>query len=72
MTEVTLFQLLSSRETRATKQKELLKIYGLPVISFTMNTDILNSGEYVLFFLPVLPIKKYAPPKVSNFWGAYH
>lgn len=37
MSEVTLSQILLSRETRAKKQKELLKTYGLPLISFTMN-----------------------------------
>ena len=37
LSEVTLSQILLSRETRAKKQKELLKTYGIPVISFTMN-----------------------------------
>lgn len=37
MSEVTLTQILLARETRAKRQKELLKTYGLPVISFTMN-----------------------------------
>ncbi len=37
MSEVTLEQVLLSREKRVIRQKELLKTYGLPVISFTMN-----------------------------------
>lgn len=37
LSEVSLTQILFSREARAKKQKELLKTYSLPVISFTMN-----------------------------------
>ena len=37
MPEVTLEQILASREARAKKQSELLKNYNLPVVSFTMN-----------------------------------
>lgn len=37
MAEVTLLQVLESRDNRAKKQQELLKVYNLPIISFTMN-----------------------------------
>lgn len=37
MTEVTLVQILESRENRAKKQKDILSRFGYPLISFTMN-----------------------------------
>lgn len=35
--EVTLMDILNARETRAARQKELLRTYGKPLICFTMN-----------------------------------
>ena len=37
MTEVTLIEVLISREKRAEKQKNILQKFGYPIISFTMN-----------------------------------
>lgn len=37
MTEVTLIQILNSREERVTKQKNIIAKFGYPVVSFTMN-----------------------------------
>lgn len=37
MGEVTLLEMLAAREERAKKQSELLKEFGCPIISFTMN-----------------------------------
>ena len=37
MTEVTLIQILTSREERVIKQKNILDKFGYPIISFTMN-----------------------------------
>lgn len=37
MTEVTLAEILQSREDRVRKQQELLQEYSCPLICFTMN-----------------------------------
>ena len=37
MTEITLSQILDARENRVKRQKELLSLYNLPVVCFTMN-----------------------------------